>query len=142
MVDYRLNETGENNCEVEWIGKKLKLNLVNLRKMYGDMEFVSSSITTQQCKQFFADFKKALKNDLGNEYNVNVKLGHFEVYGFVNKIGSEKFVYFSVEDLRENGTEFDNVLYRSAENEKDFTGGHNQFCRLEELDLKIKKMLD
>ena len=24
MVDYRLNETGENNCEVEWIGKKLK----------------------------------------------------------------------------------------------------------------------
>ena len=63
MVDYRLNETGENNCEVEWIGKKLKLNLVNLRKMYGDMEFVSSSITTQQCKQFFTYFKKSLKND-------------------------------------------------------------------------------
>lgn len=140
MVDYRLNETGENNCEVEWIGKRLKLNLVNLRKMYGDMEFVSSSITTKQCKQFFADFKKALKNDLGEEYNVNVELGHFGVYGFVSK--DDKFVYFSVEDLRENGTEFDNVLYRSAENEKDFIGGYNQFCRLEELDLRIKKMLN
>lgn len=140
MVEYVLNEIGENNCEVEWIGKRLKLNLVNLRKMYGDMRFVSSSITTKQCKQFFADFKKALKNDLGEEYNVNVELGHFGVYGFVSK--DDKFVYFSVEDLRENGTEFDNVLYRSAENEKDFIGGYNQFCRLEELDLKIRKMLN
>lgn len=140
MVDYRLNETGENNCEIEWVGKKLKLNMFNLRKMYGDMRFVSSSITTKQCKQFFADFKKALKNDLGEEYNVNVELGHFGVYGFVSK--DDKFVYFSVEDLRENGTEFDNVLYRSAENEKDFIGGYNQFCRLEELDLKIRKMLN
>lgn len=140
MVDYRLNETGENNCEIEWIGKRLKLNMFNLREMYGSMEFVSSSITTKQCKQFFADFKKALKNDLGEEYNVNVELGHFGVYGFVSK--DDKFVYFSVEDLRENGTEFDNVLYRSAENEEDFIGGSNQYCRLEELDLRIKKMLN
>lgn len=140
MVDYRLNETGENNCEIEWIGKRLKLNMVNLRKMYGDMEFVSSSITTKQCKQFFADFKKALKNNLGNEYNVNAKLGHFGVYGFVSK--DDKFVYFSVEDLRENGIEFDNVLYRSAENEEDFIGGSNQYCRLEKLGLRIKEMLN
>lgn len=140
MVEYVLNEIGENNFEIEWVGKKLKLNMVNLREMYGEMEFVSSSITTKQCKQFFADFKKALKNDLGNEYNVSAKLGHFGVYGFVSK--DDKFVYFSVEDLRENGTEFDNVLYRSAENEKDFIGGYNQFCRLEELDLRIKKMLN
>lgn len=140
MVEYVLNEIGENNFEIKWVGKKLKLNMFNLRKMYGDMRFVSSSITTKQCKQFFADFKKALKNDLGEEYNVNVELGHFGVYGFVSK--DDKFVYFSVEDLRENGTEFDNVLYRSAENEKDFIGGYNQFCRLEELDLRIKKMLN
>lgn len=140
MVEYVLNEIGENNFEIKWVGKKLKLNMFNLRKMYGDMRFVSSSITTKQCKQFFADFKKALKNDLGEEYNVNVELGHFGVYGFVSK--DDKFVYFSVEDLRENGTEFDNVLYRSAENEKDFIGGYNQFCRLEELDLKIRKMLN
>ena len=142
MVEYVLNEIGENNFEIKWVGKKLKLNMFNLRKMYGDMRFVSSSITTKQCKQFFADFKKALKNNLGNEYNVNIKLGHFGVYGFVSKVDNGKFVYFSVEDLRENGTEFDNVLYRSAENEKDFIGGYNQFCRLEELDLKIRKMLN
>ena len=33
MVDYRLNETGENNCEIKWVGKKLKLNMFNLREM-------------------------------------------------------------------------------------------------------------
>lgn len=142
MVEYVLNEIGENNFEIEWVGKKLKLNMVNLRKMYGEMEFVSSSITTKQCKQFFADFKKALKNDLGNEYNVNVKLGHFGVYGFVSKVDNGKFVYFSIEDLRENGIEFDKVLYRSAENEKDFIGGSNQYCRLEKLGLRIKEMLN
>lgn len=142
MVEYVLNEIGENNFEIEWVGKKLKLNMVNLREMYGGMEFVSSSITTKQCKQFFADFKKALKNDLGNEYNVNAKLGHFGVYGFVSKVDNGKFVYFSIEDLRENGIEFDNVLYRSAENEKDFIGGSNQYCRLEKLGLRIKEMLN
>lgn len=142
MVEYVLNEIGENNFEIEWVGKKLKLNMVNLREMYGEMEFVSSSITTKQCKQFFADFKKALKNDLGNEYNVNVKLGHFGVYGFVSKLDNGKFVYFSIEDLRENGIEFDKVLYRSAENEKDFIGGSNQYCRLEKLGLRIKEMLN
>ena len=142
MVEYVLNEIGENNFEIEWVGKKLKLNMVNLREMYGEMEFVSSTITTKQCKQFFADFKKALKNDLGNEYNVNVKLGHFGVYGFVSKLDNGKFVYFSIEDLRENGIEFDKVLYRSAENEKDFIGGSNQYCRLEKLGLRIKEMLN
>lgn len=142
MVEYVLNEIGENNFEIEWVGKKLKLNMFNLREMYGEMEFVSSSITTKQCKQFFADFKKALKNDLGNEYNVNIKLGHFGVYGFVSKVDNGKFVYFSIEDLRENGIEFDNVLYRSAENEKDFIGGSNQYCRLEKLGLRIKEMLN
>ena len=141
MVSYTLEEIGEGDVKIVWTGKRLPLtSMENLRKMYDGVEFESSFITTKQCKQFCSDFKKALQNSLGAEYNVKVNVGHFYISGFVEKNG--KFVYFNVEDLRENGNEFNSVLYRTAKNDRDFTGGTNSYSKLENLDLKIKHLLD
>lgn len=140
MGNYELLDVGENNVEIKWLGKHTIRNLQDLKKCYSNMDFISSSITTKQCKQFFADLKKALKKELGTEYTVNADLGHFYVSGFVSKNG--KFVYFSIEDLRENGVEFNHILYRTAKNDKDYTGGDNRYCNLENLKNCIKDLLE
>ena len=125
MVDYRLKEVGESSFEIEWLGKKPKLNMKNLYELYKDMEFISTCGKSKQCSQFGMDLKKALKNDLGTEYDVEISIGHFYISGFVNKVGTDKYVYF-----------------RSAENNKDYRGGSNHFCNLYELDVKIKELLE
>lgn len=142
MVDYRLKEVGESSFEIEWLGKKPKLNMKNLYELYKDMEFISTCGKSKQCSQFGMDLGKALKNDLGAEYNVEINIGHFYISGFVNKVGTDKYVYFSVEDLRDMDNGFMNVLFRSAENNKDYRGGNNHFCKLYELDVKIKELLE
>ena len=142
MVDYRIKEVGESSFEIEWIGKKPKLSMKNLYNMYKNMEFISTSGKSKQCSQFGNDLKKALKNDLGADYNVEINIGHFYISGFVNKIGTDKYVYFRVEDLRDSDNGFDDVLYRSAENNKDYRGGTNKFCNLFELDKKIVELIE
>lgn len=142
MVDYRLKEVGESSFEIEWLGKKPKLNMKNLYELYKDMEFISTSGKSKQCSQFGMDLKKALKNDLGTEYDVEISIGHFYISGFVNKVGTDKYVYFSVEDLRDMDNGFGDVLFRSAESNKDYRGGSNHFCNLYELDVKIKELLE
>lgn len=141
MVDYKIKEIGENSFEIEWLGKKPKLSMKTLYNLYKDMEFISTSGKSKQCSQFGADFKKALQNDLGTDYDITLNIGHFYISGFVNKIGTDKFVYFSVEDLRDSDKGFENVLFRSAKNSRDFSGGFNNYCKLYELNREIERML-
>lgn len=131
MVNYQIKEVGESSFEIEWLGKRPKLNMTNLQKMYEGMEFISTCGKSKQCEQFGKDLKKALQNDLGAEYNVEISIGHFYISGFISKNG--KYVYFNVEDLRDNGEEFSHILYRTAKNNKDYTGGTNRFCKLNKL---------
>lgn len=143
MVDYKINCVGESSFEIEWLGKKPRLNnMKTLRKLYDNMEFISTSGRSKQCSQFGADFKRALQNSLGNEFEIDVRIGHFAIYGFVREIDTDRFVYFSVEDLRDNDCGFNSVLYRTAENDTDYRGGHNNFCHLEDLDISIRNLLE
>lgn len=142
MVDYKLVSNGENSVKIEWLGKKLKLNMKNLYSMYKDMEFISTSGKSTQCKQFGDDFKRALQNDLGLDYSVEVSIGHFYISGFVKRISTEQFVYFCVEDLRDDDNGFKSVLYRTAKDNKDYSGGSNNFCRLDELNMKIVSLFE
>lgn len=142
MIDYNLKEVGESSFEIEWLGKKPKMTMVNLYKLYRNMEFISTSGKSKQCSQFGSDLKKALQNDLGSEYSVELSVGHFYISGFVNKIGTDKYVYFNVEDLRDNDNGFERVLFRSAESDRDYRGGSNNYCNLYELDKYIKNMLE
>jgi len=139
---YKIVDDGECSNKIEWLGKKPKLSMKTLYNLYKDMEFISTCGKSTQCKQFGDDFKKALKNDLGTDYNVEISIGHFYISGFVNKIGTDKFVYFSVEDLRDDDKGFENVLYRSAKSDTDYSGGFNNFCKLYELDKKIVELFN
>lgn len=140
MVDYKIVDNGESSFKIEWLGKKPKMTMKNLYGLYKGMRFISTCGRSSQYVEFGKDLKRALQNDLGAEYNVETSIGHFAVSGFVSR--DNKYVYFSVEDLRDNDNGFEDCLYRTAENEKDYRGGHNNFCSLDELADKIKKLLE
>src|ERR1035437_5454311 len=98
--------------------------------------FESSSGKTPEFMSFSRKFKNAIKKELATigaeltAYNV----GHFYVSGFfrINSMGGESCYYFSLSDVRSKfGNEFQ-MLYRTAKDEKDFTGGGNQYVKIEE----------
>lgn len=96
--------------------------------------------TSKECKTFGAKFKNALKKELADcgFETVGFSTGHYDVSGFVKRNGD--YVYVSY-DIPRYGKEIDfdahawagPVLYRTAEDEKDYHGGHNNFCSLAEL---------
>ena len=89
--------------------------------------FESSCYETPQFKAFFNGFKKSLKADLeGSGIELaNISKGHFTISGFLKR--GEKFVYFSVRDVRDYDWHRQ-VLYRTAKSNKDYTGGQNRYC--------------
>ena len=96
--------------------------------------------TSKECKTFGTQFKNALKRELADYgfETVDFSTGHYDVSGFVKR--GDMFVYVSYDIPRYNKEiDFDAhewagpVLYRTAENEKDYHGGHNNFCSLAEL---------
>jgi hypothetical protein len=103
--------------------------------------FESSSGLTSEFAEFARDFKNHIKRSLpvGSEL-VNWSRGHFEVSGFVKR--SNKFVYFSISDVRFwQDSWFDNILIRTAEHEKDWTGGSNQSTKLPEFTSRVENLL-
>lgn len=92
----------------------------------------SSSYKTPEFIAFCRTFKSELSIELKaigaklTDFNV----GHFFLSGFFDL--NEKCFYFSLSDVR--GMEFQehiDLLYRTAKNNKDFQGGHNQYVRLD-----------
>lgn len=65
---------------------------------------------------------------------------HFEYSAFLKK--DNKFIYVSVGDVRYSKNWYDCVLYRSAKNEKDYSGGSNNYCSYNELGEKMLKMFN
>lgn len=104
--------------------------LKSIEILKGGLE--SSSYKTPEFLAFSKTFKTELKKEL---HAVGAKLtdfsvGHFYVSGFFT--ADEKCFYFSLTDVR--GMEFQseiNLLYRTAKDNKDFQGGHNQYVRLQ-----------
>ncbi len=69
--------------------------------------------------------KKALKN-AGFE-DIKISNGHYYFSGFATK--NEKVIYFSISDVRHG---FDGkVLIRTAKDYRDFSGGGNNYARLD-----------
>lgn len=95
--------------------------------------FESSSQTTLEFTQFVNTFKKEFKKEMQsvNAQNFTFYKGHFNIYGFFT-INSQMF-YFSLSDVR--GKEYVstiNLLYRTAEHDKDWTGGGNRYVKIED----------
>lgn len=110
-------------AELETRGEKAK-TAKGLDKWCG-FGFESSSGLTDEFAQFARDFKKHISGVLpeGAEL-VQWNRGHFYVSGFVKR--GNKFVYFSIPDVRYSPDGWNSdILIRTAEHEKDYTGGSN-----------------
>jgi hypothetical protein len=104
--------------------------------------FESSSGKTPQflefARVFRTEFKKALS--LRGATNIVVSVGHFYICGFFTSASGQVF-YFSIPDVRSyqsGGGHFSSLLYRTAKDYRDFTGGHNQYVPIDEH--MVKKM--
>lgn len=116
---------------------------------YANYQFESSIDETKEFKSFSTKFKNVIKSIL-EETNPNFildsfNIGHFYVSGFIKNQDNNKFVYFSISDVRCGNVRHDvlnKILVRTAENNKDFTGGANCYTELENLKFKLECLLD
>lgn len=102
-----------------------------INKWFG-YKFQSSTTKTPEFKTFAREFKKAMQEQVKECFDiVNYSVGHFYVSGFLKHKETGEFWYFSISDVRGFGNEWlQDVLYRTAEHEKDYTGGSNQYMPL------------
>ena len=102
-----------------------------IARILANTEFESSSGKTQQFKSFVSEFKKEFKKEMTRVGATEIvfHVGHFDVSGFFNKDG--QLYYFSVGDIR--GSHYSgktNLMYRTAQHLKDWTGGSNQWVEI------------
>lgn len=98
------------------------------------------SVTCKEFKDFCRKLKSALKKEalVTGFDDISLKPGHYDMFGFFRK--ADKYVYWSYRverydtptDLKRSDY-MHGVLYRTAENEKDYKGGHNRYTSLEKL---------
>lgn len=91
--------------------------------------FESSSSRTPEFSAFAGMFRSHIKwqaKENGLEV-VNFSTGHFYCSGFFKNKITGKFAYFSISDVRHfKDSWINDVLLRTADHEKDYTGGRNQ----------------
>jgi hypothetical protein len=100
-----------------------------------EQAFESDAIVTPEFKSFATKFRNALKKELsaaGAEL-VSFSRGHFDISGLYRIKG--QLGYFSLPDVRSAGgfgmSNTPKLMYRTAEHEKDYSGGSNQWVNIE-----------
>jgi len=98
--------------------------------------FESSSGLTREFAEFFNTFKKEFTKELqiAGATNIVFNRGHFFISGFCTING--QVWYFSLSDVRGmnyhlNQSCMGKLLYRTAKDYKDYTGGQNRFATIE-----------
>ena len=121
-------------------------SLENFIKKYKNVRFESSSFETPVFAKFASSFRRALRKDVKESPFEVVRLskGHFEMSGFLRHKETGKFIYLSLPDVRWaiGGTWYDHVLYRLAKDDRDFTGGLNNFAPLSKLLASATKLVE
>ena len=98
---------------------------------YEGVTFVPSCADTRD----FGDFARHLRIALQKEcaaHGLTLKKfnrGYFEVSALV-EAPSGKMCYLHISDVRDEASAFERVLYRTARDDRDFTGGMNHFASL------------
>jgi hypothetical protein len=99
-------------------------------------EFSSGATTGPDFKQFVRDFRSEL-NEQCKRHGMKLHTlypNHYDLSGFLLNPESNRLVYFNISDVRYFKNEwYDNVMYRNARHDKDWTGGGNQYTSLEDL---------
>jgi len=100
---------------------------------YINYTFESSSVKTEEFKSFARAFKGDIKELIQSDFElVSFSVGHFYISGFLKFNLNGKYIYFSISDVRHFPNQWrTNILVRTAEHEKDYTGGSNNYTTLE-----------
>ena len=108
-----------------------------------DYTFESSSGPTKEFLMFVKDFKKYLLQQTKNDFELaRWSRGHFEIYGHLKSKANGRFIYFSISDVRYwSNAWYNNILIRTAEDEKDFTGGDNNSCSFNAINQKALALI-
>jgi len=108
---------------------------------FKNWRFSSRTTTGKDFKRFCRVYKKFIKENLPeNAELIDFRKGHYILSGFIEK--DDNFVYFSVSDVRYFQNEWaESILVRTAESEKDYSGGSNHSVGLEHFGEKVGKLL-
>ena len=104
---------------------------------------------SKESKSFVTAFRNMLKRELKDDgiEVVRITPNHYDLSGFLVKDGKYVYVSYSIPRYGEC-IDFDtydfmgHVLYRSAKNDHDYTGGRNNFSRITDLPDAIRKFYD
>ena len=105
-----------------------------IQRILTHTEFESSTFRTKQFNDFVKTFKIEFNKEMRSVGVIDVKynVGHFEISGFFSKDGQT--YYFSLPDVRGMHLLSNiSLMYRTAKDRKDFTGGCNQWVKIEYL---------
>jgi hypothetical protein len=101
-----------------------------------EFDYVGEYKQGEDTKQFFRDLRSDIKAQckaLGMELH-SMNVNYFTATGFLRNPETNRLVYFSFSDIRHwRNAWHNNILFRSAQHDKDWTGGHNQFSSLKDL---------
>jgi hypothetical protein len=106
-------------------------------------EFESSSGLTPEFAEFAKDYKRELKKMLGNEIElISFNRGHFYFSYFMKNKNTGKYAYVMTSDVRHNRGDawYNGFMVRTAQHDKDYTGGSNDWTSWAELKEKVLKM--
>lgn len=95
-------------------------------------------------KKFIATYKKYLIElcDSNGWTLVRFMPGYYYFFCFI-KNNENKFIYLSVSDVRYyRGAWLNTILYRTAKNEFDYTGGFNNYTDLNSINKDIAKLFN
>ena len=112
---------------------------------WAGIHFESSSGLTEEFAAFAKMFKQRIKRECEkNELSLcSFDRGHFYCSGFVGSQKTGRYIYFSISDVRYfSNSWLNNILIRTAEHIKDFTGGRNNSTDLKNFGQTAKALLD
>lgn len=94
--------------------------------------FESSSSRTPEYLSWHKLFKREFTKFLESKGMTGIEIGkpnHFDLSGFFKDGKKDQIWYFRIEDIRWSK---DNMLIRTAQHYKDYTGGRNQYIPLKD----------
>lgn len=116
-------------------------NLQEMKKYLNKGIVDYGCVTSPDYKTFERKFKNYIKK-VAQENNgelVRFLPNHYEFSCFVKR--NDKYVYISIDDVRYFPKSwYNNILIRTAQSDKDYTGGRNDYTSLDYLGVKIVQM--
>ena len=109
---------------------------------YRDYTFSSGGYTGEDFKSFARKYKNVIKEQIGEKGEiVKWSPNHYDLSGFIRHNNTGNLVYFSISDVRWSDDWFNSVLIRTAEHDRDFRGGHNNFTPLTEFGQMFEELV-